>query len=1220
MPGVQARSDRREAAHATSFGAAGLAISGKSGITLLISRSCQILEFSGRGLFVNIPTFLLASFPEINRVCSVTTTYFLLQVVGICWAILLNAGFALACRVTYILPALNVDPSKSFTYTADLSNFSSSATAQLMASSYVAYASIRIMIAYGRNVFDIALQSTQDFPEAARQVVAGGVASLTITSAAFVPAIALQVGLIFADTMCIDVMGDLQADVGLGIPYADTAYRVWRTALPARDKICTHLGFHYFTTPHKHVRSLFFSVLLIMVLQIWQAYLQQFPRWNPVFMTMKPGPRAAFQMSALLLLFSTVGTLMAIIMRYTTGVVNTEQVVLFNMLGWTIWLYFFTLHLTKSRGELWSQTVSPKHIQHMLAYLRISQCLLLAIIFFYKAWLYGLLQAQLDLTFITLLLPALYSIVYLTSNSLLRVQHDLRLLSIGLTSCFIISIVITFFIAQTDAKGSAVLVFAHVVSKWIEFYDITVEGPEEFDLDGEYTDKERPPSRTPVPTTPKRSHPRIGSWEKEPGIAGSTTGQNLGGDVRNEEGNKVPFSPVSTYMAMTAKSPLRASRSCHALNNEGLGNTETSNHSSLDKLEGEQSLSTDRNRKNPSSLLNETHLPRRVNSASSLSTLIYQNDDETGTFSRQRTMSITTRYLNERGQVDNPLVSLGIPESVRKHWLLRVPKRNMRFLGNLLSWVGMGGYSGNNAYAGTIRVFVNIAMMLILLLTTVTIAAWAQRSLQMYPKLIDFKTDYAPAGKTQDTANGGWKAVPAHQYVHFDHKVSNVTLHFYPSTPEVASKDQTHSSSRLGSIGSKPSADINNIDAESNGNAAFELSIDEPNFFSNAAALEPPYYMACSWRWKGLSVFDFALLSQVAYFDDDQRHVKSDTASEANGAGEESGSIPHRSRVQTIIDTLFPDDDFVATNSHPDHLGIGPRFVEVYSAKLNITVLAVRGTDVGRLQDIMEDFKLYAEPIIFTLLSTAFPTIRWWNHETTARIIECLFEFNSFFGLQGEAEYYRPLAQRVLNIARATHSGDTCDKGHKKETTTEQEQGQRQQKSNSQHHLVITGHSLGGGLARIVGTLTGQASVSFGPPGLGLSYRKYSIEEENSDGNVIKIRNKAQMDHQSLAIVTAFDLVTQIDQQVGLIQNVQCDHQDKAVHTSACHLLEGTICHLLKHCGDPKGRFMTCESQFEVGVLGPTVSTFLWNYRYLTGPVVLVVVTFTLLAVVPALI
>jgi len=1204
---------RRDVAFGTSFGAAGLAISGKSGFDLIISRSCQILEFSGRGLFINVPTFLLASFPEINRICSVTTTYFLLQVVGICWAILLNAGFALACQVTHILPALRVDTNAGYmnVYSADLSNFSSGATAQLIASFYVAYASIRIMIAFGKNVFSIALQSTTDFPDASKQVVEGGASSLTITRMAFIPAIALQVGLIFADTMCIDVMGDSESVFRTPHTTMDSAYayRIWSSALflsrPARNKLCTHLGFNYFTSPYKNIRSLFFSVLLIMVLQIWQVYLQQFPRWNPVFTTMTRGARNVFQTAALILLLSTLGTLAAIITRYTTDAVKTEQIVLFNMLGWTAWLYFFTVHLVRARGELWSQTISAKHIQHMLAYLRISQMLILALMFMYKAWLHGLLQAQLDLTFITLLLPGLYTLVYLASNRLLRVQHDKRLLFTGLLCCFMLSIFITFGIAQTDAKGSAVLVFAHVVSKWIEFYDIT-EDSEEFDLDGEYTG-------SPLPKTPQRIRSDTSGKDKENKNAKKaqdtsfSTNQrtSVGGHGREDEGSKALLSPVSSYIdtreSISNKSLLRTSRSCHAFS-ESLDDALTPKKSSPEKL------------------TEDGQAPRRVNSVNSLSILTYQNGYEHGAFTRQRAMSITTRYLKERGQVDNPLVSLGIPAHVRRHWLLKLPKRNMRFLGNLLSWAGMGGYSGNNAYAGTIRVFVNIAMMLILLLTTVTIAAWAQRSLQLYPKeLINFKTDFMAAGSgVQGGETENLKAMAAHRYVHFDHKVSNVTLHFYPptsttrATPDLVSFD--------------------NADTASRGNAAseFELSIDEPKTFQYAAALESPYYMACSWKWKGLSVFDFALLSQVAYFDDDQYHITEEKADGNDSDGKETDSFPRKSRVQTIIDTLFPDDEFVATNSHPDHLGIGPRFVEVYSAKLNITVLAVRGTDVGRLQDIMEDFKLYAEPVIFTILSMAFPTIRFWNHETTARIIECLFEFNSFFGLQGEAEYYRPLAQRVLNIARSTRSvqdvqpdtsncldTNTCGSDHDKAKA--KKEGQKHEQ-NPQHNLVITGHSLGGGLARIVGTLTGQASVSFGPPGLGLSYRKYSIEEDNSNGNLIKIHNKSQMDHQSLAIVTAFDLVTQIDQQVGLIQNIQCDHQDKAVHTSACHLLEGTICHLLKHCGDHKGRFMTCESQFEVGVLGPTVSAFLWNYRYLTGPLVLVIVTFFLLAVVPALV
>lgn len=56
---------------------------------------------------------------------------------------------------------------------------------------------------------------------------------------------------------------------------------------------------------------------------------------------------------------------------------------------------------------------------------------------------------------------------------------------------------------------------------------------------------------------------------------------------------------------------------------------------------------------------------------------------------------------------------------------------------------------------------------------------------------------------------------------------------------------------------------------------------------------------------------------------------------------------------------------------------------------------------------------------------------------------------------QGESEYYRPLVQRVIEITAA--EGETA--------------------GSPKPSVVLTGHSLGAGLARIVGTLTGQASV-----------------------------------------------------------------------------------------------------------------------------------------------
>ena len=93
---------------------------------------------------------------------------------------------------------------------------------------------------------------------------------------------------------------------------------------------------------------------------------------------------------------------------------------------------------------------------------------------------------------------------------------------------------------------------------------------------------------------------------------------------------------------------------------------------------------------------------------------------------------------------------------------------------------------------------------------------------------------------------------------------------------------------------------------------------------------------------------------------------------------------------------------------------------------------------MGRLHDFLEDAKLYAEPVIFSLLPLIFPTIRMWTQETTSLVIEWLHELNSFFGLQGESEYYQPLVERVFQIL----DNESIIKG-------------------SRPSVVITGHSLG---------------------------------------------------------------------------------------------------------------------------------------------------------------
>ena len=92
--------------------------------------------------------------------------------------------------------------------------------------------------------------------------------------------------------------------------------------------------------------------------------------------------------------------------------------------------------------------------------------------------------------------------------------------------------------------------------------------------------------------------------------------------------------------------------------------------------------------------------------------------------------------------------------------------------------------------------------------------------------------------------------------------------------------------------------------------------------------------------------------------------------------------------------------------------------------------------------------------------------------------------------------------------------------------------------------------------------------------------------------------------------------ITQIDEQVGLIQKIVCDLEDSA-HQNSCHFLEGTICHILEHCGDDKLRFVGCRYDFDWKVLLPTLSSFVWTNRWIFFPVAFTLFITITLAIIP---
>lgn len=109
-----------------------------------------LVEFITRFILVNIPSALLVSFPELDRISSIVFSYLLFQVVGYCWAFLVNAAFAISCQIASFLPFNHIN--------------NEATTLQLIASFYFVYASARIVISYAKSSSYLGYQSLQDFP------------------------------------------------------------------------------------------------------------------------------------------------------------------------------------------------------------------------------------------------------------------------------------------------------------------------------------------------------------------------------------------------------------------------------------------------------------------------------------------------------------------------------------------------------------------------------------------------------------------------------------------------------------------------------------------------------------------------------------------------------------------------------------------------------------------------------------------------------------------------------------------------------------------------------------------------------------------------------------------------------------------------------------------------------------------------------------------------
>lgn len=173
--------------------------------------------------------------------------------------------------------------------------------------------------------------------------------------------------------------------------------------------------------------------------------------------------------------------------------------------------------------------------------------------------------------------------------------------------------------------------------------------------------------------------------------------------------------------------------------------------------------------------------------------------------------------LTERGQDHSTLVSAGIPPSIVNHWFVRMCRVTLAAWGRLVRTLAVT----DSILSAIVRVGIALAASISMVLAVIGVCSVLQRNGNYYIKLLDYHR------------------LEASNEVRFNHIISNATI-------RLVSPNET---SRLKSARPRYAA----CDLSWSGNPDHEYGFDIDN---NAKTL-------------GLTVLDLALLSEVAYIDDD---------------------------------------------------------------------------------------------------------------------------------------------------------------------------------------------------------------------------------------------------------------------------------------------------------------------------------------------------------------
>ncbi|CAD7925903.1 unnamed protein product [Amoebophrya sp. A120] len=403
-----------------------------------------------------------------------------------------------------------------------------------------------------------------------------------------------------------------------------------------------------------------------------------------------------------------------------------------------------------------------------------------------------------------------------------------------------------------------------------------------------------------------------------------------------------------------------------------------------------------------------------------------------------------------------------------------------------------------------------------------------------------------------------------------DKEQAAVSLSGASSTAQSTGKNHLGDQQAQPPDGKRPDEDGSEVESE-DVNVLSSTSAEPGNEFrSRNPFWTVPKYAACGQLYHGLTLLDWALVAESVYLESKEE------------------------REYFLEKVVFPNSWYekdlsqrpqVRTHSFSKHGSAA--YMEIFFPEQDMTVVAIKGTDPLKLLDFLEDLRMWRDAVVVSLLANLFPAVRAWPKATTEMVIRFQHEFLENLGLveshwafdellhkyggsetvlvqpTGITELQNIKSENGVSTASAAASPAPLDADAAEPPPQEKELSDENPPAPKPSKTVFVGHSMGGGIASILGFLNHAPVVAFQPPGVYHSIAKFQQ---------VKRDMKAYdfVHHETLNILVEDDWINNVfDEHGGLLQQIGCDYPNRSMYLS-CHLLESVINHLYKSCGEDR--------------------------------------------------